>query len=184
MIAKDDYIIVLDFLPHGKPSDRKAEPVAQGIGEKFLNLLEIAVKDGVTLKANDRVYVGDDKRDQVKYIRGRISYDELTNYAKNMVVEVVTGLVDKDEKRFVNFFNKTGSITTRLHSLELLPGIGKKHMWDIIGERKKKPFESFKEIQERVPMLPDTKKMVIKRVIEDLEGKDRYKLFVGSIVLQ
>lgn len=184
MIAKDDYIIVLDFLPHGKPSDRKAEPVAQGIGEKFLNLLEIAVKDGVTLKANDRVYVGDDKRDQVKYIRGRISYDELTNYAKNMVVEVVTVLVDKDEKRFVNFFNKTGSITTRLHSLELLPGIGKKHMWDIIGERKKKPFESFKEIQGRVPMLPDTKKMVIKRIIEDLEGKDRYKLFVGSIVLQ
>lgn len=184
MIAKDDYIIVLDFLPHGKPSDRKAEPVAQGIGEKFLNLLEVAIKDEVTLKANDRVYVGDDKRDQVKYIRGRIGYDELTNYAKNMVVEIVTALIEKDEKRFVNFFNKAGPVTTRLHSLELLPGIGKKHMWDIVGERRKKPFETFKEVQERVPMLPDPKKIVIKRVIEDLQGKDRYKLFVGSMFLQ
>lgn len=180
MIAKDDYVIVLDFLPHGKPSDRKAEPVAQGIGEKFLNLLEIAIKDGVTLKTDDRLYVGDDKRDQVKYIRGRIGYDELTNYGKNAVVEVVTKLINADEKRFVNFFNKAGPVTTRLHSLELLPGIGKKHMWDIVGERRRKPFESFKELQERVPMLPDPKKMVIRRVVEDLEGKDRYKLFVGS----
>jgi putative nucleotide binding protein len=182
MIAKDDYIIVLDFLPHGKPNDRKAEPIAQGIGEKFLNLLEVVIKEGVNVKANDRIYVGDEKREEVKYIRGRIGYEELTNYAKNMVVEIVTSIVDKDEKRFVNFFNKAGPVTTRLHSLELLPGIGKKHMWDIISERRKKLFESFKEIQERVPMLPDTKKMVIKRVIEDLEGKDRYKLFVGAIL--
>lgn len=184
MIAKDDYIIVLDFLPNGKPTDRKAEPVAQGIGEKFLNLLEVAIKDGVVLRTNDRLYVGDDKRDHVKYIRGRIGYQELTNYAKNMVSEVVTKLVDADEKRFVNFFNRAGPVTTRLHSLELLPGIGKKHMWDIVGERKKKPFETFKELQERVPMLPDPKKMVIKRIVEDLEDKDRYHLFVGSPVLQ
>ena len=124
MIAKDDYIIVLDFLPNGKPTDRKAEPVAQGIGEKFLNLLEVSVKDGVVLKSNDKLYVGDDKRDQVKYIRGRIGYPELTNYAKNMLSEIVTNLVNADEKRFVNFFNKAGPVTTRLHSLELLPGIG------------------------------------------------------------
>lgn len=182
MIAKDDYIIVLDFLPNGKPSDRKAEPIAQGIGEKFLNLLEVVMKEDVVVKTNDKVYVGDDKRDQVKYIHGRIGYEELTNYAKNMVNEIVSVIVDRDEKRFVNFFNKAASITTRLHSLELLPGIGKKHMWDIISERKKKPFENFKEIQERVPMLPDPKKMVIKRIIEDLEGKDRYKLFVGAIL--
>jgi len=184
MMAKDDYIVVLDFLPHGKPSDRKAEPVAQGIGEKFLNLLEVAVKDGVTMKANDRIYVGDDKREQVKYIRGRIGYEDLTNYAKNMVTEIVRDLVNKDEKRFINFFNKAGPVTTRLHSLELLPGIGKKHMWDILGERRKRPFEDFKDLQVRVPMLPDPKKMVVKRIIEDLEGKDRYRLFVGSPLLQ
>ncbi len=180
MVAKDDYIIVLDFLPHGKPNDRKAEPMVQGIGDKFFNLLEIAIKDGVVVKPKDRIYVGEDKRDQVKYIKGRVGYGELTNYAKNMVEETVSEIISKDEKRFMDFFNKSGSVTTRMHTLELLPGIGKKHMWEILKVRKSKPFETFKELQERVPMLPDPKKMVIKRVIEELEEKDRYRLFVAT----
>jgi len=177
---KDEYAIVLDFLPHGKASDRKAEPLAQAIGEKFFNLLEIVVREGMATKPNDRIYIGEEKRDKVKYIRGRIGYDELTNFARTELENIITEFIDKDEKRFVNFFNVAGPITTRLHSLELLPGIGKKHLWDLINERKKKPFESFKELQERVKMLPDPKRIVIKRIITELEGKDRYRLFVGS----
>lgn len=183
MVAKDDYIIVLDFLPNGKPTDSKVEPVAQGIGEKYLNLLEVAIKEGVALKSKDKVYVGDDKREQVKYIRGRISYQELTNYAKNAVEEIITEIVARDEKRFVNFFNKAGPITTRMHSLELLPGIGKKHMWEILRERKNREFEDFADLHRRVPTVPDPRKTVIRRIMEDLEEKDRYKLFVGNSTL-
>lgn len=183
MVAKDDYIIVLDFLPHGKPNDRRAEPVAQGIGDKFFNLLEVAIKDGIALKVKDRIYIGEEKREQVKYIRGRIGYNELTNYAKNMVEEIIAEIISKDEKRFVDFFNKSGPVTTRMHTLELLPGIGKKHMWEILSIRKSKPFETFKELRERVPMLPDPKKMVIRRVLEELEEKDRYRLFVATSMI-
>lgn len=179
-MKKDDYVIVLDFLPHGKPGDRKAEPVAQTIGERYFNLLEVVLKDGTEVKPGERLYVGEDKRDKVKYIRGRIKYDELTNFAKNELEEILKDIVSKDEKRFVNIFNIAGPITTRMHTLELLPGIGKKHLWDIIKERKKKPFENFKELQERVVMLPDPKKMIIKRIINELEEKDRHKLFVAS----
>ncbi|RLI98621.1 MAG: DUF655 domain-containing protein [Candidatus Aenigmatarchaeota archaeon] len=179
-MVKDEYVIVLDFLPHGKPSDRKAEPIAQTIGEKYLNLLEVVVRDGVSVKPRDRLYVGEDKRDHVKYIRGRIKYDELTGFAKSELEKILEEIVEKDEKRFVNFFNIAGPITTRLHSLELLPGIGKKHMWSIITERKKKPFESFEDLRKRIEMLPDPKRMIIKRIKEELEGKDRYRLFVGS----
>ena len=179
-MMKDEYVIVLDFLPHGKAGDRKAEPLAQALGEKHFNLLEIVVKEDTTVKTKDRLYIGEDKREQVKYIRGRIDYDQLTNYAKNELEQTITDLINSDEKRFVNFFNIAGPITTRLHSLELLPGIGKKHMWQIITERKKKMFESFEEIRDRVPMMPDPKKSIIKRITEELEGKDRYKLFVAS----
>ena len=49
-MMKDDYVIVLDFLPHGKPTDRKAEPIIQAIGEKFLNLVGVIIKEGVVLK--------------------------------------------------------------------------------------------------------------------------------------
>ncbi|MCS7105746.1 MAG: DUF655 domain-containing protein [Candidatus Aenigmarchaeota archaeon] len=178
-MMKDEYAIVLDFLPHGKPGDRKAEPIAQAIGEKFFNLLELVMREGVEVKPKERVYIGEDKRDKVKYIRGRISYNELTSFAKSELEEVLTEQITKDEKRFVNVFNKAGPISTRMHSLELLPGIGKKHLWDIINERKKKPFESFKELQERIEMLPDPKKMILKRILSELEGKDRHRLFVG-----
>jgi putative nucleotide binding protein len=183
MPAKDDYAIVLDFLPHGKPSDRKSEALAQCLGDKFFNLLEVIIKEDITTKPKERIYIGEDKRDQVKYIRGRIVYDELTSYAKSLIEDILKELVEKNEERFVDFFNKTGSITTRLHSLELLPGIGKKHLWEIIEEKKKKPFENFEDLQKRVTMMPDPKKIIIKRIIDELEGKDRHRLFVASPVL-
>lgn len=180
MRPKDDYVIVLDFLSHGRAGDRRAEPLAQVIGEKFFNLLDIVIKEDIEVKPKDRIYVGGEKRDHVKYIRGRIGYDDLTSFAKSLLEEVVEEMVGKNEKMFVDFFNKANPITTRLHSLELLPGIGKKHLWAIITERKKGSFESFKNLQERVGMLPNPKKMIVKRIVSELEGKDRHTLFVAG----
>jgi len=178
-MVKDEYVVVLDFLMRGKASDRKAEPLAQVIGDKFFNLLEIVIREDTSVKPRERIYVGEDKRDKVRYIRGRIRYNELTSFAKTELNQVINELIEKDEKRFVNIFNKAGSITTRMHTLELLPGIGKRHLWAIITERKKKPFETFEELQERVKMLPDPKRMVVRRIITELEGKDRHRLFVS-----
>jgi putative nucleotide binding protein len=180
MVAKDDFIIVLDFLPHGKPNDRRAEPVVQGVGDKYFNLLEVATKEGINIKTKQRLYIGSEKREEVAYIRDRITYDQLTTYAKGLLEEVVTELIGADEKRFVDIFNKAGPVTTRMHSLELLPGIGKKHLFAILAERKKKPFESFADLHSRVPMMPDAKKMIVRRIVEELQEKDRHRLFVAS----
>ncbi|MHA1628104.1 MAG: DUF655 domain-containing protein, partial [Candidatus Baldrarchaeia archaeon] len=68
-------------------------------------------------------------------------------------------------------------ITMRMHQLELLPGIGKKIMWEILEERKKKPFESFKDLTSRIKM-PDPVKAIVKRILIELEGEDKYYLFV------
>jgi len=180
MVAKDDYVIVLDFLPHGKSGDRKVEPLIQAVGDKFFNLLEVVIKDDIKIKPKDKIYIGAEKREEVKYIKSRIGYNDLTNFAKTELEDVIKEIIEKDEKRFVNFFNRAGPITTRLHSLELLPGIGKKHMWEIIKNRRQKPFEDFSDLRKRVTMLPEPKNMIVKRVVDELEGKDRYKLFVGS----
>lgn len=180
-MMKDDYVIILDFFPHGKAGDRKAEPVAQGIGNKFFSLLEIVVKEEEQMKVGESVYVGDGKWDKVAYIRGRISYADLTNFAKSELENIIQNLIDQDEQRFVNFFNKATPLTTRSHSLELLPGVGKKHLWQILSQRKADPFKSFKDLQDRVEMLTDPKKMIVRRIISELEEKDRHKLFVGGI---
>jgi len=177
--VKDEYIIVLDFLPRGHSNSRKSEPIAQSIGDKFLSLLEVAIKEGVEVKTGDRIYIGEKERDQVQYIKGRIRYDELTSFAKSELEYILDKIIESDEKRFVDFFNNARPITTRLHSLELLQGIGKKHMWAIIKGRKGKKFESFQEIKDRIEMLPDPKRMVKNRIIDEFKEKDRHRLFVG-----
>ena len=63
-----------------------------------------------------------------------------------------------------------------MHALELIPGIGKKYMWQIVDEREKRPFESFKDLQERVN-IPNPAKLLAKRVVEELMGESKYRLF-------
>ena len=62
--------------------------------------------------------------------------------ARNKIIE--------NEKEFVDFFNKAEAINKRIHQIELLPGLGKKHTMEIIKQRKEKEFESFQDIKERV----------------------------------
>ena len=37
MFKKEDFAVVLDFLPHGKAGEAKQEPVVQCVGELFFN---------------------------------------------------------------------------------------------------------------------------------------------------
>ncbi len=177
MVLKDEYVIVLDFLPHGHPVG-KPEPIAQVVGERFFSLLEVVLRNGVTVKPGDRLYIGPGKREEVDHIKRRITSKELTSFARSELPHVIEELVEKNEERFVEFFNKAQPITTRLHQLELIPGVGKKHMWEILNERKKKPFKSFSDIKERIRLLPDPKASVVKRILEELENEEeRYRIF-------
>jgi putative nucleotide binding protein len=176
---REKYGIVLDFLPHGHPFKGERSPVAQLLGQDFFTLLEVAPKRDVVLKQGDMVYLGPDKRDKIHHVLGRISANDLTQTAKIELERFVTDLVDKKKDFFIGFFNKSGPISMRLHQLELLPGIGKRHMWKILEERKATPFKSFDEIKERVELIPDPKKMIIKRIIEEMSETDKYRIFVG-----
>ncbi len=177
-IKKDNWAVVLDYLSHGHYGMERSQPVAQVLGEIYFSLLEVIIRDNVSLKPEERVYIGDGKREKVKYIRGRIDPKDLTVAAKEELEIAIENIIKKDPKRFLEFFNKSGPITTRLHKIELLPGIGKRHLWAIINERKNKEFESFEDLKKRVPLLPDPERMITKRVLEELENKDKYRIFV------
>ena len=79
----------------------------------------------------------------------------------------------------MNFFNVAEAINTRLHQFELLPGFGKKHTKTILTERDKKPFESLEDLKIRVSNLPDPRRAIEKRIIEEITGKAKYYLFLG-----
>ncbi|MFH0929222.1 MAG: DUF655 domain-containing protein [Candidatus Aenigmatarchaeota archaeon] len=179
---RDENVIVLDFLSRGHATGRQ-EPIAQVIGNKYFSLLEVVVKKDVILKTGDVVYIGESKRDKIDHIKRRITVRDLTTFAKSELPFVVEKVVVENEIIFVEFFNKAQSISTRLHQLELIPGVGKKHMWDIIKERKSGPFANFADIKKRIKLMPDPKSSVIKRIMEELDDDNiRYRLFVAGPV--
>lgn len=177
-IKKDDWAIVLDFLSKGHYGMQRSEPMAHVIGERYFSLLEVIVREGSDLKPESRVYIGDGKREDVKYIRKRMNYGDLTVASKEELPGIVENAVKKNPAMFLQFFNRSGPVNTRLHQLELLPGIGKRHLWAILTERKKEPFKSFEELKKRVPLLPNPEKLVVRRVLSELEDKDKYRIFV------
>jgi len=174
----EEHAYILDYLPHGRPGTRpyRAGALVQVVGEDFFTLLEAVVKEGLVLKPLDRVYVGKDTRDRVTYIIGRIGYEELTTAARMELATAVEKVVLNREKWFIDFFNTAQAITPRMHTLELIPGIGKKYMWQILDEREKRPFKSFEDLQQRAN-LPNPAKLIVKRILEELAGESKYRLF-------
>lgn len=178
-MEKEEYAIVLDYLPNGYPLERKMMPIAQAIGELNLTLLELVPRRGVSLETGERVYIGEGKRDKIYYILGRLDKEKLSEAAKRQLQEIVARVVKEREARFVDFFNKSDAINKRIHQIELIPGFGKKHMQEILKHRKEKDFASFADMKSRIVNLPDPEKAIEKRIMEELTGEERYKLFVN-----
>lgn len=180
MAEKEDYAIVLDFLPYGYPMKKVGTPIAQAIGVKTYSILELIPRRGVTLETKEKVYIGPEKRDKIYYIAGRLPREDLTESAKVQLQDFISQIVAENEQEYVAFFNNAQAINTRLHQLELLPGFGKKHTMELIEVRKEKHFESFDDIRARVKSIPDPKKAVEKRFMEELLERQRFNIFVKA----
>jgi putative nucleotide binding protein len=183
----EDHAIILDYLPlgyvrEGGPSFKR-KPIAQAVGTEEFTLLELIPKEQVQLDIHERVYIGPGKREEIARVNSRLKYEKLTATARVELDYVIAEIIKEKEDKFIEFFNEAGPISTRLHQLELLPGIGKKHMWDIINARKEAKFMSFEDIKDRVSMLAEPVKLIAKRVHleleagEDRKGKMKYILF-------
>lgn len=182
--SKEENVIILDFLPNGYPFDDKPmymrTPVAQAIGKEHFVLLELVPKKGIHLNLYEEVYIGEGKRDKIHHIVGKIPVSKLTRTAKSEMEFAIKDIVENNEKRFIDFFNNARPLSTRMHQIELLPGVGKKHMWEIINARDEKPFENFEDLKKRVKLIPDPEKLIIRRIMEEMEGTEKHKLFVDA----
>ncbi len=182
--AKEEIAIVLDFLSNGYPFDKrpshKKTPIVQAIGERFFTLLELVPKKGEQIQIGDHLYIGEGKRDKIHHILGRLNPGKLTSTAQSEMEYVIKEIVKKRENDFVDFFNKSTPLSTRMHQLELLPGLGKKHMWQIIELREEKPFESFDDLKTRVKLMQDPLKLIVKRILKEILDDEKYKLFTAD----
>jgi putative nucleotide binding protein len=180
---KEKIAWILDYLPLGHPDDTRPayqkKPLVQAIGEKRFVLMEAYPREDAQLMVAERVELDGEKIDHVKR---RIGYKDLTNGAQKELPFVIEKIILENEERFINFFNDAYPITTRLHMLELLPGIGKKLMWAVIEERERGKFKSFQELVERVKGLHAPERLIAHRVEEELKDDNiKYRIFTTPL---
>jgi len=172
--------VVLDFLAHGRTEDDRPqyekEPLAYTLGRENFRLYEIVLKDDTGISIGDDLPVD---RDDDRYQRLRmIDYDDLTGGAQSELDYAVEDIVDDEQRRFVDFYNDAQPITLRLHQLNLLPGIGKKLRNSLLDERKRGPFESFEDLQDRVDGLHNPREVIVERILEEIREDDlKYRTF-------
>jgi putative nucleotide binding protein len=170
-------LYVLDYLEMGNPSDihyeHRNQPFVQGIGTKYFSLLEATPLIGVKVEILEKVDLSyPSKLRRIIHI----SYNELTSMSRTNLPEAIRRVLYENEKVFVEFFNIAEPINIRLHSLELLPDVGKKTMNAILDARRQRKFTSFDDIKERVGI--DPVKALIDRIIKELVGGEKYYLFI------
>lgn len=176
----EENAIVLDYLPTGRSSSIRSEPIVQLLGETRFTMLE-AVPKVPEIKIGEKLYIGKGVRDKISLIKSRLAYENLTEGSKKELPVAIASIIRSEEKRFVEFFNNASSLNIRMHMLELLPGIGKKHLQAILEAREERPFESFDDISKRVALLQDPVKLLTERVLIELKGESRFYILARPI---
>jgi putative nucleotide binding protein len=172
--------VVLDVLQHGRTEDDRPQyqkqPLVYAMGVEDFSLLECVVTDDADISIGDRVDL--EALEDVEVVN-HIEYDDLPSGAASELEYAVEDLVAADEQRFVDFYNEAQPITLRLHQLNLLPGIGKKLRNNILDDRERRPFQSFRDLEERVSGLHNAEEVLVERIIEELREEDlKYRTFV------
>jgi len=179
----ENYAYILDYLPGGRQSERgfHKEPLALAVGETELKLFELVARPGATLVPGSRVPLVPlaGVPPPIDHVRRRIGFDELTVSARTELTNALVAVVKANAPRYLRFFNESPAVSRRFHLLELLPGIGKKTMQQIVEERKRAPFQSFEEIESRLH-LKNPERLIVGRIEQELSGvEDKYRLFVA-----
>jgi len=161
----------------GNPSDvhyeHRNQPYVQCLGTKYFSLLEATPLIGIKVEILEKVDLSYPSK--LKRII-HIAYGELTSVARANLREAVRRIIAENEKVFVEFFNIAEPINIRLHSLELLPDIGKKTMNAILDARRQSRFTGFNDLKKRVGIDPVN--ILVERMVRELAGGEKYYLFV------
>jgi putative nucleotide binding protein len=180
-IKKARELIVLDVLLHGHPEEDRPSwtkiPIAQVLTFPDFVLYEVKIEKHTDLKPEEKgIYEEFLQETKLKEVLKKIDYDELTSTSKALIQPVLEKEILNYEEEFISFFNNSTAITPRMHALKLLPGVGKKHMWEIIEAREKQNFVKFQDIADRTS-ISNPMKLVALRIIRELTRDVKYYLF-------
>jgi len=180
-IKKFREVVILDLLIHGhleedKPSWAKT-PIAQVLTFPDFVLYDVKVNKGSDIQVQEKkTYEEFLNEEKLKEVLKKIDYNDLTNTSKALIQPILEKEIIKYEEEFINFFNNSTSITPRMHALKLLPGVGQKHMWEILEARDRQKFGTFQDIADRTS-ISNPAKLIAQRIIKELQRDVKYYLF-------
>ncbi len=180
-IKKARELIVLDVLLHGHPEDDKPSwvkvPLAQVLTVPDFVLYEVKIdKYNYPRSEEKATYEEFLKENYLKEVIKKINYEDLTSTSRALLQPLIERELANYEEEFINFFNHSSSITPRMHSLKLIPGIGQKHMWEIIEARQRQNFVTFQDIIDRTS-VSHPEKQISQRIVKELQRDVKYYLF-------
>ncbi|KKN15153.1 hypothetical protein LCGC14_0988980 [marine sediment metagenome] len=180
-IKKFREVLILDLLMHGHPEEDKPSwaknPIAQVLTFPDFVLYEVKAYKNSDLRVQDqKTYEEFLNEEKLKEVIKKIDYGDLTNTSKALIQPILEAELLKFEEEFIKFFNNSTSITPRMHALKLLPGIGQKHMWEILEARERQKFVTFQDITDRTS-ISNPIKLLASRIIKELQRDVKYYLF-------
>ena len=171
---KEDEAIVLDILSIGFSKNE----VVQSLGCQNFVLLELIPKSNSNVSFLEKVYIGEEKRDKIQYVKRSISYEDLSDNSKTELLSAIEEIVKNREDEIVNIINRIGPINIRKHGLELINGVGKKNLKNLIEIREDGKFSNFEDISKRCSFIQNPVESISKRILEEIKGEDLIKIFV------
>ena len=142
-----------------------------------MTLLEILANENADFETGEKVAIGKENRSKIVSVLGKLNYNELTDESQSELQSILEKMIKDNEARYLSYFNELQPITPRLHALELIPGIGKTFMKQIVNEREKKSFENFNDLEKRVG-IRDPARLLAKRIVEELSGGSKISIFI------
>lgn len=170
--------VVIDFYPYGKSlSHRRSEdynPLAVAVTVEWFQFFDVILISGSKISIGAHLLLSSTNKSILRL--NKLHYNQLSSSALEILPVIVKEIVTTFESRYVAFFNRAQPLTTQMHQIQLLPGIGQKRLWSILKARKNDLFSSFSDFTKRTG-ISDPISIFTNRILLELEGVSKYYLF-------
>lgn len=172
---RETHVYVLDFKSRARSVLHRSREgtIVTALGEKRFILLEMLANPGERFDAGERIEV--DAR--IQAVMGRLGRTRISSRANQELPRAIQSIVTGCEDRFIKFLNMAGLVTAQVHSLSMLPGVGKALLRTILKERQKRPFENYADVEARTGWR-DPAENLMQRIHDEMEGRAGARLFV------
>lgn len=170
---------VIDFYPQGKSlSHRRFEdynPLIVVVTAEKFQFYDVVLTVGSNYSVGEDLLLSPRNRNILRI--NQIRYNQLSSSALSNLPTTIKKIVITYESLYINFLNQAHPLTSQMHQLQLLPGIGQKRLWAILKARKMKPFSSFNDFSTRTN-ISDPMSIFTNRILLELENSPKYYLFI------